>query len=367
MKVVSMNTRDVTRNNAENCASATHQPARAGHPVIDPACWTGDELAARDDWIFQLGDDEIGDLAAMVKKVRRKIGDDPDGLLETTAEDFDLGAFGPTLEQARDMVTDGLGVVLLRGLPAGEWERRDLAIAYWGLGRHMGKALPNNPEGEMFGHIADLGKDYGHPLHRGYQTSAELYYHSDHCDVLTLLCLRPAKSGGITKVASSVAVHNDLLRRHPDLLAELTFPFCWSRHGEEGPEQEPWFTSPVFNYLDGSLSVSAGFMHIEKGHGMPDTPDLTRKQREAHRVLQEICEELQYGAVFEPGDIPILNSHVTVHARTAFEDWPDKARRRHLWRMWLRVDGMRPRAPFFEAWRDGIWVPPGGEKVVLEA
>jgi hypothetical protein len=40
------------------------------------------------------------------------------------------------------------------------------------------------------------------------------------------------------------------------------------------------------------------------------------------------------------------NSHVTLHARSRFEDWPEADRRRHLIRLWLRLDeGKRPLIP----------------------
>ena len=37
----------------------------------------------------------------------------------------------------------------------------------------------------------------------------------------------------------------------------------------------------------------------------------------------------------EPGDLQIINSHVTPHSRTEFEDYPEPSRERLLYRPWL--------------------------------
>ncbi|MDP6174834.1 MAG: TauD/TfdA family dioxygenase, partial [Rhodospirillales bacterium] len=311
--------------------------------------------------------DQINDLAAMARGIEEKIGGDANGLMALEAADFDLGAFAPVIEAVKHNVTEGPGLSLIRGLPVEKWGKLRSATVYWGLGRHLGRAKPNNPEGEMFGHIADMGKDYDNPDHRGYQTSAEMYFHSDQNDLLTLLAMQKGKSGGITKVVSSVNVHNVMLERRPDLVEILAQPLTYSCHGEEGPHQGPWFESPAITYVDGGISVSGGFKHIEKGHKLPGRAPLTEKQLEAYAFFENICEEFHFGTVFEPGDMPILNSHVTLHARTAFEDWPEVERRRHFWRMWLHLEGPRPRAPFFEHWKDGIWVEEGGRKITLGA
>ena len=42
------------------------------------------------------------------------------------------------------------------------------------------------------------------PEVRGYQTNARLNYHADSSDIVALLCLKPAKSGGLSRIASYV-------------------------------------------------------------------------------------------------------------------------------------------------------------------
>ena len=330
--------------------------AVAGEPVIDPADWTGKELEADDSWIIRLEEDALSDLKDLADQIRPKIKYDPNVLLSLTKEDLPIGRFAGTVEEVREILTEGVGLSVLRGLPVGEWDRLDLMTAYWAMGRHLGRALSNNGEGDMIGHVLNAGKDYDKPNHRGYQTNVTMDYHIDQCDVVGLLCLQTSKSGGKSKLASSSAVYNELLKCRPDLVKVMTEPYYWTRHGEIGPGQKPWYTSPILNFLDGYLCVSCGPKHIEKGHLLPGTPNMTAEQQEAITVWEEICEDLHAEIAFEVGDIQLLNSAVTMHTRTEFEDWPDLERRRHLWRLWLSLDNFRPRTPYFETWKNGVQV-----------
>ncbi len=44
----------------------------------------------------------------------------------------------------------------------------------------------------------------------------------------------------------------------------------------------------------------------------------------------------------EPGDIQLVHNHTILHDRTAFEDYPEPERKRHLLRLWLAPPGARP-------------------------
>jgi hypothetical protein len=340
-------------------------PAQRCQRVVDPADWTGAEMERRTDWLVELSERQRADLAAMAGTVCSRIGGDPNGLLETTADDFDLGAFAPVVSVVEEALRNGRGFMLLRGLPVDALGLPELAAIYWGIGRHLGRAISNNADGDMIGHVTDLGGDPAGPNQRGYQTSAELGFHQDQCDVVALLCLRTAQGGGRSMIASSIAVHNEIVRRRPDLAEVLAQPVCFSRHGEIGPGQRPWYAAPVFNYTDGFLSVTAGRAHIDKGHALPDAPDMTARQDEALTLVETVARELHLSMAFRPGDIQILNNHVILHNRTAYQDWPEAHRRRILWRLWLSVPDIRPRTPWFETWRDGVRVAATTDRIVL--
>ena len=338
----------------------------AGKPVIDPADWTGKELEADTSWIFESDGDALVDLKRLADQLRPKIRENPNALLDIAKDEMPIGRFTDVVDRVRHILVDGLGVCVLRGLPVGEWDRLDLMIAYWAIGRHLGRAVSNNGEGDMIGHVLDAGKDWDKPNHRGYQTNVTMDYHVDQCDVVCLLCLQIARTGGKSKLASSIAVYNEIVARRPDLITVLSQPFYWTRHGEIGPDQHPWYTAPVLNFLGEYLCTSCGPKHIEKGHLLPDTPDMTLEQVEAIEVWETICEDLHAEIDFEEGDIQFLNSAVTMHTRTAFEDWPEINRRRHLWRLWLSLSDCRPRAPYFENWKEGVRVAGMTERLRLD-
>ena len=58
-------------------------------------------------------------------------------------------------------------------------------------------------------------------------------------------------------------------------------------------------------------------------------------------------DEFQLPMTFQAGDIQILNSRVTFHARKAFDDHAQPERKRLLLRVWLNARNPRPMAPEF--------------------
>lgn len=336
------------------------------HAVSDPAVWKGSDLVDRDDWVLRLSDALIAALGTAASAVADELDGDPSRLLDTATVKLPVDLVEEVAADVRNRLGDELGFVVVRGLPVDDWDRLTVLVAYWTIGSALGRPLANNPSGDMVGHVADLGKDLDHPKHRAYQTNATMYYHADQCDVVGLLCLRPAKSGGQSKVASSLHAHNVLWERHPGLARALTQPLRWSRMGEVGPGQDEWYPAAVFDTTEGRLSVASGVKHIEKGHALPGSPPLPPKAREAIEVLNDICEEFHLSMTFEPGDMQFLNNAVCMHSRTGFEDWPEPERRRLLWRLWLRVPDLRPLSPYLRNWEDGIWAPEGSHNISLE-
>ncbi|HSR54861.1 MAG TPA: TauD/TfdA family dioxygenase, partial [Alphaproteobacteria bacterium] len=201
--------------------NARRSPARPLEPVIDPAGWTKEQLAASDDWIHELSETEVADLDAAVAGVQSRGLE----LMDISKDDFPLPVLGPQLDGiARDII-DGRGFVLIRGVPVGRYSRLEAAIAFWGIGRYIGDPVSQNAKGHLLGHVMDLGDtSFANPTNRGYETSDGLPYHSDSCDVVGLLCLHPSKTGGESTIVSSVAIHNEMLRRDPELVAALAEP-----------------------------------------------------------------------------------------------------------------------------------------------
>ncbi len=322
--------------------------------VSDPACWYPQFFAETNKWQYELSDRDIGSLRTLAISIRKQVGNNPNALLSLPIEDLDLAGFVKTLANVFKELRDGLGAVLITGLPIHEMDLLDVAIIYWAIGKHLGTACPNNPEGDMFGHITDLGKTQSDPHSRGYQTREAMDYHCDQCDIVGLLCIREAKQGGISKLTSSVAMYNTLLKEDPRLVEVLCEPFYWTKHGEHAAGELPYYKSPVFNFLEGKLCTSFGPKHIYKGHELPDTPTLTAEQKMAIQRAEEIADELHFAMELKPGDMQFVNNYVSLHTRSSFIDHDDPARKRLLWRLWLMNDSVRCRTDYAKQWARGV-------------
>ena len=73
-------------------------------------------------------------------------------------------------------------------------------------------------------------------------------------------------------------------------------------------------------------------------------PELSEKRREALNMFDSIANDaaINMEMGFEPGDIQFVHNHTMLHDRTAFEDWEDENKKRHLLRLWLAVPNARP-------------------------
>lgn len=226
-----------------------------------------------------------------------------------------------------------------------------MVIVYFGIGCHIGQAVSQNAKGHALGHVCDLGFDADRPLARGYQTSAKLQFHTDPTDVVGLMCLRTAKSGGLSSVVSSAAVFNAIFEQRPDLARTLTEPVYRDRRDEIPEGREPWYRMPVFNFYKDRLLTSYVRSTARKAQRFAEVPRLTDAQNQAFDLIDELASSPKYrlDLAFEPGDIQFLNNHYIMHSRTAYEDHQEPERRRHLLRLWLAcADGPPMPAPYAE-------------------
>ena len=300
----------------------------------DAATWLGPEIAQRSDWRIELTPPELAELDAAVESALQRGVD----LVTMREADVPLPSLGARLQAARRDILHGRGFVLLRGWPSTERSIERNAYAFRIVGAHLGdEALSQNAKGHALGHVANLGLDYSDPTTRGYQTRAELRYHTDAGDIVGLLCVRPAKAGGQSKICSAAAVWNEVVRRRPDLAHVLRQPFYFSRAGEVRPGQQRWFRSPIFQPCAGRLTAVLIRSLIDKAQDFDDVPKLTPQQDEALRLVSDLADGpgIRLDMDFRPGDMQFLCNHTIFHSRTAYEDWPEVDRRRHLLRLWL--------------------------------
>ena len=302
-------------------------------PIESPAVWTGPAMAGRRDWIHTLAPEEVADLDRAVAHARA-LGKPLEAL---TRGDFPLGPLARTAERWLDALESGAGVVLVRGVPVERYGERDATLAYWGLGLHLGSAISQNAAGDRLGHVRDIGAAGRDPSVRLYKTRERLGFHTDGADIIGLLCLRPAKSGGTSRIASSAAIYNEILRRRPDLVPVLYEPFPFDRNGEERPGEPPFFTLPLCRHADGWLRTFYIGWYIRDSQRHASAPRLSTAQREVIDLIDEIASDpaIYLDMEFRAGDIQWLKNSVVLHARTEYEDYAEPERKRHLLRLWL--------------------------------
>lgn len=328
-----------------------------------PAAWYGPDMAARADWILTLDRDDAAEIAAAMRPLVAR-GADIAGL---TRDDFPLPRLAPRLAAMLDDLMNGRGFALIRGLDVGGWSMREAATAFFGLGRHLGRACSQNGKGHVLGHVRDLGLASTDPAVRIYQTAERQTYHTDSCDVVGLLCLRTARAGGLSALVSSVTIFNEMHSRRPDLLRLLLQPVATDRRGEVAPGQKPYFMIPVFSWHQGHLSAIYQRQYIDSAQRFPDAPRLTPEMVEALDLFDDLANDpaLNFHMALQPGDMQFVFNHTMLHDRTAFDDWPEPDRRRHLLRLWLSPEGARPLPPVF-AERFGTVEPGRRGGIMLE-
>ncbi len=333
-------------------AERTRERAVPMEPMVDPAGWHASDLAANSDWMYELDETETTEVRAAVAEVERRGLD----ILDMRREDFAMPRFDEALGALYDELLDGRGFVVIRGIPVSDFTKAQSAAAFWAIGTRFGDTLSQNRKGHMLGHVKDFGGDYADPNVRGYQTSAEMSFHSDQCDYVALLCMQPSKAGGESRITSTVTIYNEMLKECPELAKELTADFYQTLHGEVQPGGKPWYKMPVFSFHEGFFSARGAGAHARKAQSLPGVPAFTDAQNAAFDTFQDMSKRLCFNMDFRPGDIQILHNHLAVHTRTAFEDWPEPERKRHLMRLWLNDWAGRPLVSGFRENNQGIQV-----------
>ena len=199
-------------------------------------------------------------------------------------------------------------------------------------------------KGHLVGHIKGLGQDPSLPTTRLYATRAAQPWHNDSADLVSLLCLSRAKSGGKSGWCSSVAVHNEVLKANPEAARAAAASNSWfyDRRGEVPRGKKGFFEMPVFNYHQGFLSVNFSSNYFRDSQRFEEVPRLTQAQLDAIELIEKHAASPRFALKYElqPGDIQLLSNHTVLHFRGAFEN--SEEQQRHLLRLWLSPEDDRP-------------------------
>jgi len=305
------------------------------------AAWVTKDLSEHPtSWLTQLSQQHIDELINAANSYLAMGADI--GVMQ--ANQFALPTLGPYLESLKNKLLHGNGLEVIRGLDAQSLSLPQKACIFCGIGAHIGSARSQNADGHILGHVKDMGKSSDDPNTRIYQTAERQSFHTDSADVVGLMCLKDAKSGGDSLLVSALSIYNRMQSQRPDLLSVLFDPIATDRRGEVPIGAKPYLLIPVFNWHEGYLSVFYQRQYIESAQRFDDAPQLSDLQIEALDMFDELANDptLHFEMRLEPGDMQFVYNHSQLHDRTGFVDWPEVQNRRHMLRLWLSMDGDRP-------------------------
>ena len=304
-------------------------------PLDNPAGWRGDQLGPLEDLAWRLSDAEQEEVLAAVRSATA-LGKPTRDLL---AEDFPLPSLAEKISAWREQLRSGCGFVVVRGVPVASMSRDEAELFFWCFGLQLGRPGEQNPDGHLLGHVTDTGAAATDSAARLYKTAANIAYHCDAADVVGLLCLNKAKSGGESRIVSSVSVFNALMEREPVLAQRLFEPVLLDIRDREVDSEGSTLPIPPCRYDGHALRT---FYHADYFRSVvrhAEVGELGETEQRLFDCYEAIANEpgMYFDMDLEPGDIQLLSNHSCLHARTEYEDYPEPERRRHLLRLWLSL------------------------------
>lgn len=348
------------------------------HKTIEgPFAWTGHDITHSSEWKRPLDARTIDILETGLSNFEAR------GLTwrQATKETFPLAELEGFFDNISEELESGLGLVKITGLPVERYSDDQARILYYTMMSHIGMPVSQNTDGARMMAIEDEGqkKSESYGTVKDDKTGEKflssraralsggvLRLHTDRCDVVSLLCMRQASTGGISKLVSTSAIHNEILKRRPDLLKLLFQDYPRSRFGEETKDIDGYFMLPVFGMCEGKFTTHFSRTYIEASQTGTSAPRMSVAQWQALDLLAKVGEALGFTMKLEPGDIQLLNNHHVFHGRTAYEDTATPGNGRLLYRIWMAMPNSR-RLPAGQEvlWgttepgqiRGGIWPP----------
>ena len=309
-------------------------------PSSKRLCWLAADIGERD-FVLELP----AEAGAEIRRVADFVAQNPLPVLYRKLDDFEIPACRALMASMKAILDDGVGFAVLDRLPMDDYPIETLLQVYWLLGQCIGRPVAQKWDGQMIYDVRDTGAAYAYGT-RGSYTSVELVFHTDNAfarmvpDYVGLLCRQPAKSGGISRFCSLYSVHQRMLARYPEQLERLYQPMLYDRQKEHCQGDAPVCYAPWFSWRNDRLFARANSSLVRKGYTVAGE-EMDAQLIAALDAIDEVCaaEDLWYEAPLERGQIQYLNNHEVGHYRSAFEDYDEPERKRHLYRLWHREAG----------------------------
>ena len=315
------------------------------HTIEGASAWKRADIRA-EDYRARLDGPCLDEIRRVVDDIRAH----PLPTILRSPADFDMTNCHAAMAEVRRILKEGVRFAVVDRLPVEEMSKTEAETIYWLLSSMVCRPVAQKLDGTMIYDVHDTGRQAlpGSGV-RPDKTNIEIRFHIDNAynttppEIVGLLCLRTAKSGGVSRVLSFHSAHNALLTRHRELLPRLYQPFRFDRQREFFPGEPETFFAPVFEHGgDGELKARFSVHQINSGYAMKREP-VDNEGAAALAAMLEVFEEpdISIDFEFQPGEIQFVDNRTLGHSRTEFEDWPEPERRRHLVRLWLRDHGRR--------------------------
>lgn len=314
------------------------RPSILTERVEGPQAWQAGTIDAPETWYYPLPESCRTALERTIAEHRA--GSTP--ITEVRLPEALCDELAEGLAPVLDALESGRGFAIVEGLPTGNGSPDESKLLYWLVGQLLGSPFEQNVQGTLLYDVRDTGQN----VYQGARfsvTNAESSFHTDNSfgetvlDYVGLLCINGARAGGLSQNVSGYAAHNVLLDEHPDVLEVLSQPFHVDRRGGFREGEAPTVRMPVIAWRDGELLYRYLRFWIEAGHEKAGEP-LTDDQVRALDMLDEVLNrpELRVEFALRPGEMYFINNRWILHNRTAFDDFEEPARKRHLVRLWLK-------------------------------
>ena len=306
--------------------------------VADERAWRASTIDDTAAWYYSLSEDCL----SIFKRVIYDAGRQSRSITAISRPGSSANGCGEYLQPVLDALNSGRGFAIIERVPVEQYSVEEALSMYWMTGQFLGTPMEQNIEGALLYDVRDTGENVAQGA-RFSVTNAESSFHNDNSfgeplpDLVGLLCLQTAKSGGRSQLISGYALHNQLLENHPNVLKTLYQLFCFDRRGQFKAGESPTSQFPIFQWSMDELIVRYLYYYIQVGHERTGEA-LTTDQKKALEVVEELLCHTDFRVEFnlQPGQILFTNNRWILHNRTAFEDYPDPEHRRHYVRLWLR-------------------------------
>jgi hypothetical protein len=305
--------------------------------------WTGDQFESNAEaYTEELNADDTLELKAAVEAFQRLSLDRGSVCPETFAISERLVK---RLRNVTDIVYQGRGFHVLRGLDLSQFTDCQSVILYAGLTSYVGNRRASNID-----HIRD--RTHSNPRKeelKPLEQSMSMGFHSDIDvgDIVSMFVQTVPLEGGHQYLASINSIYNLLVKSDPDVLNVLSDKWYWERTYRPEPDQRKRvsferpliaFATPENHQLQ--VNYAATFIGGDPAYPLSaSAPPLTPRQQHALTTLQSAAKQTCVRLIPQPGDILFVNNYAIMHARDSFVDslTNDEAKR-HIMRLWLHDD-----------------------------